>query len=76
MPMNHRTIQRCCIVAGVGLLLWTSVEFFLLAFLTTRFMEGAGILLWLQGYLMALRSSPVGIAGALLVLFAFFMRRM
>lgn len=74
--MNLQMIRRCCIVAGAGLLICTSAFFPLLAFLTTRFIKGARILLWLQGYLVALCSSPVGIAGALLVLFPFFMRRM
>lgn len=66
--MNLRTIRRCCVVVGAGLLIWMSAEFFLLAFLTSRFMEGAGILLWMQGYLVAVGSSPVGIAGFLLVI--------
>lgn len=66
--MNLRTIRGCCIVAGAGLLVWTSAEFFLLAFLTSRFMEGAGMLLWMQGFLVAVGSSPVGIAGFLLVI--------
>ena len=73
--MNLRTIRRCCVVAGAGLLIWTSVEFFMLAFLTSRLIKDAGILLWIQGYLVAISSSPVGIAGFLLVIAGVLPRR-
>lgn len=75
MPLNLRTVRRCCFVGGAGLLIWTSAEFFILAFLTSQFMVGAGVLLWMQGYLVALVSSPTGIAGAFLLLVSFFLRR-
>ena len=67
MPMNIRMIRRLCFIVGAGLLLWTTVDFFILAFLTSRLMEGAGILVWMEGYLKALSSSPLSIAGALFV---------
>ena len=73
--MNLRTVRRCCFVVGAGLLIWTSAEFFMLAFLTSRFMEGAGLLLWIQGYLVAISSSPVAIAGFLLVIAGVLPRR-
>jgi membrane protein implicated in regulation of membrane protease activity len=52
---------------GAVLFLWTSAEFFMLAFLTSRFLEGAGIWIWLQGYLLALLKSPAALAGILLL---------
>ena len=73
--MNLRVLRRCCFFAGAGLLLWTSVEFFLLAFLTSRFIEGAGILLWARGFMVALRSSPTAIAGFLLVIAGLLLRK-
>ncbi len=75
MSVKLGMLRRCCLVAGAGLILWMSAEFFLLAFLTSRFMEGAGVVLWMRGYWEAFRSSPVSIAGVLLLIVGTLSRR-
>lgn len=72
--MKLKVLRGSCFVAGAVLFLWISAEYFMMAFVASRAMQGAGFFLWLLGYLRAVFTSPMGIGGVLLFAAGFLLR--